>query len=288
MRPKLVILGVLLILAIIISGFIFRGIGTSQTLDVDKDNKPITDNVMKNTRKDELVSGNGKTENPESTKDVETVKKPQSTESIESVFPDHIMVLDASETTPVNIRLEPLENSESLGIVYGSLMHVEVLNNLDNGYSEVSTWDYKTMKPLRGYVATKLLKQITPKKDFKVLVSIDEQRVYVYKDDKLFKNFLCSTGVDEDKQYTPKGIYLLGDRGEFFYNPRIKEGGHHWVRFCNNYLFHSVPFDASKEIIPAEAEKLGQRASHGCIRLALDDAKWFYENMPRGTMVVIK
>ena len=34
-------------------------------------------------------------------------------------------------------------------------------------------------------------------------------------------------------------------------------------------------------------KKLGQRASHGCIRLAVWDAKWIYDNIGAGTVVSI-
>jgi murein L,D-transpeptidase YcbB/YkuD len=34
-------------------------------------------------------------------------------------------------------------------------------------------------------------------------------------------------------------------------------------------------------------KKLGQRASHGCIRLAVWDAKWIYDNVGAGTVVSI-
>lgn len=209
-------------------------------------------------------------------------------EATENVFPDYIIVINASETTPVSIKREPSENSESLGVVYGNLMHIEVLNNLDNGYSEIATWDYKTMEPIQGYIATSLLKKVTPQKDFGVVVDTNQQQIYIYKNEQLIKNFLCSTGIEEGKSYTPKGIYLLGDRGTSFYSKRYGQGGYNWVRFCNNYLFHSVPFDVNRKIIPEEADKLGEKASHGCVRLSIDDAQWFYDNMPRGTMVIVK
>ena len=33
---------------------------------------------------------------------------------------------------------------------------------------------------------------------------------------------------------------------------------------------------------------LGQRASHGCIRLLVSDAKWIYDNVGKGTVVTIR
>jgi lipoprotein-anchoring transpeptidase ErfK/SrfK len=33
--------------------------------------------------------------------------------------------------------------------------------------------------------------------------------------------------------------------------------------------------------------RLGIRASHGCIRLDINNAKYIYENIPQGTKVII-
>jgi lipoprotein-anchoring transpeptidase ErfK/SrfK len=52
-------------------------------------------------------------------------------------------------------------------------------------------------------------------------------------------------------------------------------------------LIHSVPFDENGEMIVEEFEKLGNPASHGCIRLRLEEAKWLYETLPLGVKVVI-
>ena len=36
-----------------------------------------------------------------------------------------------------------------------------------------------------------------------------------------------------------------------------------------------------------EFNKLGEQASQGCVRLAVSDAKWIYDNCPTGTNVSI-
>lgn len=33
--------------------------------------------------------------------------------------------------------------------------------------------------------------------------------------------------------------------------------------------------------------RLGMRLSHGCVRLAIENAKWIYDNIPSGTTVII-
>jgi lipoprotein-anchoring transpeptidase ErfK/SrfK len=126
-------------------------------------------------------------------------------------------------------------------------------------------------------------------KEFKILVDTNKQRVYIYdkKSGALYKEFICSTGLDGETE-TVKGDFEIQDRGYSFYNPKYGDGAYYWVRFYKTYLFHSVPFDKKERIIEAEAAKLGEKASHGCIRLSLENSKWFYDNIPRGTEVTVK
>lgn len=124
-------------------------------------------------------------------------------------------------------------------------------------------------------------------KGIEVDVSIAQQKVRVFKDGVLLREMVASTGVAEKP--TPLGKFKIENRGEWFWSDKYKQGGFYWVSFKNRgeYLFHSVPTDKEKRLIPEEAAKLGQPASHGCIRLALEDAKWFYESVPEGSDVYI-
>ncbi|HHV32289.1 MAG: L,D-transpeptidase [Ruminococcaceae bacterium] len=120
-----------------------------------------------------------------------------------------------------------------------------------------------------------------------VKVSIPEQRVFVYDaSDRMVKNFICSTGLEGSD--TPTGTFTVSDRGKSFFSPQYQEGAYYWTRFKGSFLFHSIPFDKNEKIEPEEADKLGTKASHGCVRLAIEDAKWIYDNVPRGTKVVIE
>ncbi|MCR4431633.1 MAG: L,D-transpeptidase family protein [Tepidanaerobacteraceae bacterium] len=113
------------------------------------------------------------------------------------------------------------------------------------------------------------------------------QKVVVYRGDRAIKSMLASGGLPGPENETPLGFFTIKNRGESFWSEKFKEGALYWVRIKDDYLFHSVPRDAEGNIIEEEHRKLGLPASHGCIRLRDDDAKWFYENVPDGTMVVI-
>ncbi len=120
-----------------------------------------------------------------------------------------------------------------------------------------------------------------------VYVNLSEQMTYVYKGtmnkwDNI-KSFTCSTGVDDEK--TPPGIFDVRERGEWFFSDKYEQGGKYWVQFYGDYLFHSVPFNKDQSEVVDNT--LGTPASHGCIRLKTEDAKWIYDNIEFGTKVII-
>jgi len=128
---------------------------------------------------------------------------------------------------------------------------------------------------------------VPPQAGYWLEVSVGEQKVRVYQDGALIKEWLASTGTPEKP--TPLGVFNIQNRGEWFYNSKYKQGAKWWVSFSDwgVYLFHTVPMDQEKQIIVEEADKLGTPASHGCVRLEVKNAKWIYDNIPQGVPVYI-
>lgn len=132
---------------------------------------------------------------------------------------------------------------------------------------------------------------LTDRKNLKVLCKIKEQRVYIYDGNEQLYKMIVSTGEPTEESKTPEGHFVIErERGEYFFNHALDEGALYYVSFKDHgiYLFHSVPVNQEKEVNVAEAEKLGQQVSHGCIRLSMPDAKWFYDNIPEGIPVIIE
>jgi putative cell wall-binding protein/lipoprotein-anchoring transpeptidase ErfK/SrfK len=193
-------------------------------------------------------------------------------------------VINAGETTPVYIKKYANYNSPNVGYSYGSLAEVKIIGNSGDFY-HIETLDYGTLNRVKGYLPKKMIKTVTPSKTYKIFVDLNKQKVYVYKDNKLIRQMVCSTGKDETP--TPRGRYLLGGKGANFYSsPSVI--CYNWSRFNNNFLFHSVLYNTSGKPIASEYAKLGKKASHGCIRLKIEDAKWIYNNAPKGTLITIK
>lgn len=151
----------------------------------------------------------------------------------------------------------------------------------------------ETAVPQKAQTQPQPVKAAAASSNYSVKVDISEQRVYVYKENELVKKMICSTGIEKPETMTPRGQYIInknGDkRGEWFYSKEFKQGAKYWVGFIGGeFLFHSVPMDINKKIIESEAEKLGSPASHGCVRMSVDDAKWFYTTIPKGTSLLIQ
>jgi lipoprotein-anchoring transpeptidase ErfK/SrfK len=121
--------------------------------------------------------------------------------------------------------------------------------------------------------------------DFRIEVDLSRQVVLVYYKDALIKQMVCSGG--EESSPTPIGEFTTFQKVHYQWVSKFNVGAYYWTRFYKDYLFHSVPFDENGEMIEEEYKKLGSPASHGCIRLKLEEAKWMYENLPLGVKVLI-
>ena len=106
----------------------------------------------------------------------------------------------------------------------------------------------------------------------------------------LIRSMLCSTG--REGHGTPGGTFTIYEHtsGGGWINMIDGTWAVWGMRFrTGGYMFHSVCFSRRGDAlpIPEEAAALGSKASLGCVRLSVDDAKWLYNTVPNGTMVTI-
>lgn len=96
---------------------------------------------------------------------------------------------------------------------------------------------------------------------------------------------VCSTGLNNA---TITGDYTIGIKTEWLFLVG-DVFGRYISGISGDYLFHSVPYYTLNEqdLEVEEFNKLGEQASQGCVRLAVSDAKWIYDNCPTGTNVSI-
>ena len=161
-----------------------------------------------------------------------------------------------------------------------------------NGLTQTGTADRATQEKLFSSEAVKSEEYIFP---YKIGVDIDRQRVYIYEwdgsdYDEQIMRFKCSTGVSGYD--TPTGTYQSGGKvtfDEWYYFAEYNCYARYAYRIVGGIMFHSVLYNSSKKgPTNSSVNALGKKASPGCIRLAVDNAQWIFENCPEGTTVVIK
>lgn len=96
---------------------------------------------------------------------------------------------------------------------------------------------------------------------------------------------VCSCGLNKATILGEYKIYFQKEWNALLNNVY----GHYVSGISGNYLFHSVPYYSTDEnrLETEEYNKLGNDGSLGCVRLAVADTKWIYENCPVGTPVTI-
>jgi len=158
-----------------------------------------------------------------------------------------------------------------------------------NGLAETGIADEYTQRVLFSATAQRSEDYVT---GYKLYVDISDQKVYAFawngsNYSTKVRTMVCSTGKDGTP--TPMGTYHTYGRmsDEWYYFPQYNCYAKWAVGIVGGILFHSITFDSSKHQVGSEAS-LGRKASHGCIRLKIEDAKWIWDNCLMGTTVVIQ
>lgn len=89
--------------------------------------------------------------------------------------------------------------------------------------------------------------------------------------------------VGKSSTPTPAGTYTVGIKEYSFGTSSYT--CYYATQITGNYLFHSILYKAGTFTV--KDGTLGEAVSHGCVRLALSNAKWIYNNIPTGTKIRI-
>ena len=210
---------------------------------------------------------------------------------------------DRAQIRQTVIRKEPRADSDCVGTVTLASQGVRVLEKGETWSkiecysssfhdSPILNWNML----VQGYVETGLLKEIRPNQEAGLVVDKLTQRLYVFRNGKLYSTLLISSGLANAKQpynETRSGEYLLVSRvGGFMsdnmYCPRA-------IRFNDGDLLHEVPYveRGGNKIYTVTEPYLGQKASHGCIRVQRVknpegvNQEWLFNNLKMNTKILI-
>lgn len=160
-----------------------------------------------------------------------------------------------------------------------------------NGLKQTGVADETTQRRLFSESAVKSDIIVT---QYRITIDLNKQRVYVYEwngsnfDNKI-KEFKCSTGKDETP--TPKGeFWNTAPLTEWWYFKEFDCWAKYAWTIDGGIFFHSEIYSAKDDrtVRSNTIKQLGRKASHGCVRLYRDNAKWIFDNCPAGTPVTVK
>ena len=210
-----------------------------------------------------------------------------------------------AEKTQVIIRSEPMDTSDGVGMVTCISQGVHVLERgeewsliecYSSSFHDSAILNWNVL--VQGYVPTAYLKEVIPNQEMGLVVDKLTQRLYVFREGKLFSTLSVSTGMANAKQpynETRSGEFLLVSKVGEFSSDNMKCALA--LRFNDGDLLHEVPYitgsDGKYKDYSITEPKLGTKASHGCIRVQRQESpegvnqKWLWNNYKKNTRILI-
>ena len=215
-----------------------------------------------------------------------------------------LTVLEGKQREQVRVRALPEESCKTyVGVVTCASQGVHVLRKgeewtLIEAYSSaeegssVQVW----AEHFQGYVKTGLLKELPVDDKYGLVIDKLQQRLYVYKEGHLFSTLLCSTGyprADTPFNETPAGEFaIVSWVGAFTSGDLYCDKG---LRINSGIMIHEVPCIITRDEATGAEKRdyskceryLGEKASHGCIRVQKEltpervNAEWLWKNLSR-------
>ncbi len=199
-------------------------------------------------------------------------------EAVWAMLSSPFTYIDSSFKGQTKLYAEPDEDSRTIAVVTGKSQGLRVIETREDGWSLVetysSTFHDNSIEAwnmlVQGYVQTSKLKTKEMTDKYHIVVDKLTQRAYLFGEGKLVSTLLISTGLSNEEQpynETRSGDFIYisptgGFRSDNMYCPSA-------LKFNDGDLLHEVPYidRGSGRIYSATEPYLGQRASHGCIRV---------------------
>lgn len=166
--------------------------------------------------------------------------------------------------------------------IYGGQVGVEVVS-IEGDYAYINAYRYPGGRAIDGYVPVSMLKEVTPDDQYSIIIDKRQQRLFLFEYGELVADMYCSTGKTTTE--TPAGEFLKYGTKRTIYSDADPDIAYFGIRLNGRVYIHSVShIDGDYSV---SIDMLGRKASHGCIRVPLDWAEWFYNNIPDNTKIII-
>ncbi|MDO5022664.1 MAG: peptidoglycan-binding protein [Eubacteriales bacterium] len=177
-----------------------------------------------------------------------------------------------------------------------SLKAFQKQNGIDpDGVLDEITWQALYSEDVAGPYDVPRPSPVPKPQPYFIDVDVNNQLIKIYGLDeegnytKFIRAMWCSTGTTSYP--SDIGTFTLTERRALWAEFPTWGGGkaRYWTKITPSIAFHSFMYGSYdvKNVNMKSVNRLGKRASHGCIRLTLHDAKWIYQNCKAGTQVKI-
>ena len=207
-----------------------------------------------------------------------------------------VVVKLSKATDHQTVYEQPSRTSKALGTVHGQTQAVEVLALREDGWAEVAAWNHETGSRMRGYVPQQVLQTVRPNTICGILVDKASQTMSVYVRGEKIGTVPISTGQPTAARMyreTPAGAFLTCDRLMAFSENDYRY--YYPIRYDGGNLLHQIGYQEKRgtKSYADQTNKLGSKASHGCIRIPRErgngglNAYWLWTHIPYHTRVLI-
>ena len=228
------------------------------------------------------------------------------TQAVWEMLMSQITVVRGNQKSQVLLYSQPDIDSPPVGEITQDSQGLHVLETRADGFSLVECYSSsfaggKTEawnQLVQGYVKSTSLETKTPRDRYALLVDKLNQRLYIFENGEIYDTLVISTGLPNDRQpynETRSGEFLIVSAvGGFRTDDLYCAMG---LRFNAGDILHEVPHILRGDVKHYQKfeEELGQRASHGCIRVQRKrtpkgtNMTWIWNTLRRqmGTKLVI-
>ena len=221
-----------------------------------------------------------------------------SDEEVWAIMMKPSVVIDANGSSRrFELKSQPRSSSRAAASLRCALQGLEVLDT-EGAWAHVVAWDHSDGHRAEGYYLLKKLTVYAPNPHYGVLVDKRDQTLTLYEEGKKVAVVPVSTGlvVGRDKyRETPAGAFLTDVRlGADFAQDGFRY--EYPLRYDGGNILHSVGYAREGRVrdYSENLPLLGQKASHGCVRVSpfveeggFLNMYWLWTHLPYHTRVII-
>ncbi len=208
-----------------------------------------------------------------------------------------VVINENGSSKRIDLYPGPRVSNRPVGTLCCATQALEVLG-FEGNWAHVRAWSHTNGKPVEGYIQKRRLAAVTPNGSYGILVDKRDQTLTVFENGKRIGTVPVSTGKpkgSETYRETPAGAFLT----DVHFGSSFAQDGFRYeypLRYDGGNIIHAVGFtrEGRGRDYSSNLPLLGQKASHGCVRVSPFigenspiNMHWLWLNMPYHTRVII-